>query len=225
MRLFTATLIAALAALPAPLMAQERPLPLVDEAQSDGSWTSFRAALQSAVDRRDLEAVLGMVSPEVSNGPDSPRGVGEFRVQWFLNGGETPFWRELGKALALGSAWLVMENKPKRLCAPYLLAKWPTDLDPFTNGLIAVRDAPIRAGPSDQAQVLGTGSFVLVTVTAWELSDSDSAASRKWVKIRFQGRDAFVAEEHMRSPIEHAACFVKTELGWRLTSFGPAGGD
>jgi hypothetical protein len=48
---------------------------------------------------------------------------------------------------------------------------------------------------------------------------------QKWVKIRIQDRDGYVPEEQVRSPIEHAACFVKGETGWRLTVFGPAGRD
>ena len=225
MRQVLILLAAALLTLSPPLLAQERPLPLVDEAQSDGSWTSFRAQLLEAVEKRDLDATLGMILPDVRNGSDSPRGIEEFRVQWYLNGGDTPFWRELGKALALGSAWLSIDNKPKELCAPYLLAKWPRDLDPFRTGLIAVREAPVKAGPFRQSGTLATAGFVLVPVTAWEVSDSDDAVKQKWVKIRFQGRDGYVAEEQMRSAIEHAACFTRTELGWRMTVFGPAGRD
>ena len=217
-------LLAALLA-PASLEAQERPLPLVDEAQADGTWTSFRARLLAAVDKKDLEATLGMILPDVRNGSDSPRGLEEFRVQWHLNGGDTPFWRELEKALSLGSAWLSIDDKPKELCAPYLLAKWPRDLDPFNTGLIAVGDAPIRAAPSEKAQPIATAGFLLVPVSDWEVNDSDAASGRKWVKLRFKGRDAYVADEQMRSPIEHAACFAKTALGWRMTVFGPAGRD
>lgn len=225
MRLLAASLLAALIGLPVPLLAQERPLALVDEAQSDGTWTSFRAQLLAAVERRDLETVLSMIQPDVRNGSDAPRGIEEFRVQWHLNGGDTPFWRELAKALELGSAWLTIDGRPRELCAPYLLAKWPRDLDPFHTGLISARDAPVRAGPSERAQTIATAAFVLVPVADWEVNDSDAALARKWVKVRFRGRDGYLAEEHMRSPIEHAACFAKTDAGWRLTVFGPAGRD
>lgn len=224
-RAFAGCLIAVLLLASAPLSAQERPLPLVDEAESDGTWTSFRTALLAAVERRDLDYVLGVIDSGVRNGSDAPAGIAEFRVQWHLDESDTPFWRELAKALALGSAWLARDDRPRELCAPYLLAKWPRDLDPFETGLVTVREAPVKGAPFAQSQTLATIGFVLVPVTDWEVSDSDTAVKQKWVKIRFRGRDGYLAEEHMRSPIEHAACFIKTDFGWRLTVFGPAGRD
>jgi hypothetical protein len=37
--------------------------------------------------------------------------------------------------------------------------------------------------------------------------------------------EGYVPEEQIRSPIEQTACFVKTENGWRMTAFAPAGGQ
>jgi len=224
-RLAAGFLAALLILLPVPLAAQERRLPPVDEAQKDGTWTSFRAQLLAAVEKRDLQYVLGVIDRDVRNGSDSPRGIEEFRARWHLDDADTPFWRELAAALALGSAWLERDDQPRELCVPYVLGRWPRDLDPLDNGVVTARAAPVRAGPSAQARTLATVTHVVVPVTDWEVDDSDAASKQKWVKIRYRGRDGYVAEQHMRSPIEHAACFAKKELGWRLTVFGPAGRD
>ena len=216
-------LLAALAA--APAAAQVRAFPPVDEAAKDGTWTSFRAALAAAIEKRDLEHVLAVLDPDVRNGSDAPRGIEEFRTQWHLGAPDSPFWRQLGAALALGAAWLEREKLPRELCAPYVLAKWPRDVDPLDNGAVVVRAAPVKAGPSAKAATIGTLGHVLVPVTDWEVDDSDAASAQKWVKIRLKGRDAYIADEQMRSPIEHAACFAKTDAGWRLMVFGPAGRD
>lgn len=224
-RLAAACLLAALAGLAVPLHAQERRLAPVDEAEKDGTWTSFRAQLRAAVEKRDLQYVLSVIDRDVRNGSDSPRGIEEFRARWHIDDNDTPFWRELAAALALGSAWLERDDQPRELCVPYVLGKWPRDLDPLANGVVTVRGAPVRAGPSAQARTLATIAHVVVPVTDWEVDDSDATSKLKWVKIRYRGRDGYVAEEHMRSPIEHAACFVKKDSGWIMTVFGPAGRD
>jgi len=208
-----------------PVAAQVRPLAPVDEAAKDGTWTTFRAALVAAVEKRDLEHVLAVLDPDVRNGSDSPRGIEEFRTQWHLDAADSPFWGELGKALALGSAWLERDNRPRELCAPFVLAKWPRDMDPLDNGVVVARVAPVKAGPTVKSATIGTLGYAVVPVTDWEVDDSEAASRQKWVKIRLRGRDGFIAEEQMRSPIEHAACFAKTPAGWRLMVFGPAGRD
>lgn len=224
-RIAAACLLAMLAVATAPLAAQERRLPPVDEAEKDGTWTSFRAQLRAAVEKRDLQYVLGVIDRDVRNGSDSPRGIEEFRARWHLDDNDTPFWRELATALALGSAWLERDDQPRELCVPYVLGRWPRDLDPLDNGVVTARAAPVKSGPSAKASTVAMVTHMVVRVTDWEVDDSDAASKLKWVKIRYRGRDGYVAEEHMRSPIEHAACFAKREIGWRLTVFGPAGRD
>jgi hypothetical protein len=225
MRLAAGCLLAALVLLPAQLAAQERRLPPVDEAEKDGTWTSFRQQLLAAVEKRDLQYVLGVIDREVRNGSDAPRGLEEFRTQWHLDDSDTPFWRELAAALALGSAWLARDDRPRELCAPYLLGKWPPEVDPLANGVVTARGAPVKAGPSAQSQTLATLTHALLRVMDWEVDDRDASSKQKWVRIHHRGREGYIAEEHMRSPIEHTACFAKGELGWRLTVFGPAGRD
>lgn len=225
MRLVAGCVLAMLVLLPASVTAQEERLAPVDEAAKDGTWASFRAQLLAAVEKRDLQYVLSVIDRDVRNGSDSPRGIDEFRTQWHLDEADTPFWRELAAALALGSAWLARDDRPRELCAPYLLGKWPRHVDPLANGVVTTRGAPVKTGPSAQSQTLATLTHALVRVTDWEVDDRDAGSKQKWVRIHHRGREGYVAEEHMRSPIEHAACFAKKELGWRMTVFGPAGRD
>jgi hypothetical protein len=49
--------------------------------------------------------------------------------------------------------------------------------------------------------------------------NSAPEVKQKWVKIRLNDKDAFVPEEQIRSPIEHRACFIKSESGWRMVAF------
>ena len=205
--------------------AQERKLAPVDEAGGDASWVSFRNRLLAALEKRDRKFVLGVLDRNVRNGSDAPRGVAEFRKQWSLDADDSPLWRELSSSLFLGSAWLAREKRPRELCAPYVLAKWPADLDPVAHGVVVAREALVKSAPSSGSQTLVTLSHVVVPVADWEVDDQETGSRQKWVKIRMTGAEGYVPEEQVRSPVEHAACFVKTEGGWRMTVFGPAGRD
>lgn len=228
MRNATACLLLAIFAATAivqPARSQELRLEPVDEAGKDASWNSFRKRLLDALEKRDRKYLLGVLDRNVRNGSDAPRGIAEFRRQWSLDADDSPLWHELRSALELGSAWLARPKQRRELCAPYVLAKWPEDVEPANSGVIVAREALVKSEPSSESQTLATLSYHIVPVPDWEVDDRDAGSKQKWVKVRVKNRDGYVPEEQIRSPVEHAACFVRTESGWRLTVFGPAGRD
>lgn len=224
-----ALLLAALCTLPA--QAQQKPAAKTpagafvprDEAAGDVSWTRFRDRLLIAAQQRDKKTVLDAVDRNVRNGLEQPRGMDEFIRQWDPDAADSPLWRELQSALSLAAAYYSHERMPRSLCAPYVLPRWPADVDPHGNGAITARTTTARSGPSGSAPVIAELGYVIVPVTDWEVDDSDAGVKQKWVKIRVQDRDAYIPEEHIRSPLEHLVCFRKGEHGWRLTSFLAAG--
>lgn len=221
-----------LASLPAmPVLAQQKPAAKPqdgvfaprDEAAGDQSWTRFRDRLLEAVQQRDKKFVLGAVDRNVRNGIGQPNGLEEFIRQWEPDAEDSPLWRELPRALHLGTAWYSHEKMPRSLCAPYVLPRWPKNTDPHGNGAITARETTLRAAPSGSAEILSSLGQSIVRVIDWEVDDGDADVKQKWVKISAQDREGFIPEEHIRSPLEHLACFRKGEAGWRLTSFLAAG--
>jgi len=203
---------------------QERKLPLVDEASADATWQRFKKQLLDAIQKRDKQFLLSILDKNVRNQTRDGRGVAQFRKEWELDTADSPVWRELATALQLGSAYMKRDNGQRELCTPYLLARWPPDVQPFENGVVIARDAAVQAEPSSASASLGTLSYDIVPVTDWEMDDKAADVKQKWVKIRYKNRDGFVPEEQIRSPIEPAACFVRSGSGWRMTAFAPAGG-
>jgi len=228
-RIASALLLASLPAMPA--LAQQKPAAKPqdgvfaprDEAAGDQSWTRFRDRLLEAVQQRDKKFVLGVVDRNVRNGIGQPNGLEEFTRQWDPDSEDSPLWRELPRALHLGAAWYSHEKMPRSLCAPYVLPRWPKNADPYGNGAITARETALRASPSGSAEILANLGQSIVAVTDWEVDDSETGVKQKWVKVSVQGREGFIPEEHIRSPLEHLACFRKSETGWRLTSFLAAG--
>ena len=209
----------------APAPAQERKLPLIDEGASDISWLRFKKQLMAAVEKRDKQYLLSILDKNVRNQDERARGIANFRKQWELDTEDSPLWRELASALQLGAAYIRRDKGGRELCAPYLLGRWPEDLEPFKHGVVISRDAPVQSEPSSASRTLGSVSYDIVTVSDWEIDDKARDAKQKWVKIRYRDRDGYIPEEQIRSPIEQAACFVKAANGWRMTAFAPAGGE
>lgn len=194
-----------------------------DEAANDVSWTRFRDRLLTAIRQRDRKFVLGIVDRNVRNGLERPRGMNEFIRQWEPDAEDSPLWRELPRALHLAPAYYRHDHMPRSLCAPYVLPQWPKDIDPHDYGAITARQTEVRSEPSGHAAVQVTLGHIIVRVADWEVADREAENKQKWVKIRAQERDGYIPEEHIRSPVEHLACFRKGENGWRLTSFLAAG--
>lgn len=215
-----------MAACSAPLRSQEGRIEPHDEALTDASWAAFRARLLTAIEKRDRPFVLGVLDPQIRNGSDAPRGIAEFRKQWEFDADNGVFWRMLPSALSVGSAYLERRNRPRELCAPYVLAKWPATVDPSVYGVISARDTMVKAGPSWNTDTLTRLSYEIVRVTDWEVPDLDPGFKQNWTRIRLlKEGTGFVPEEQIRSPVEHSVCFIRSARGWRMTVFGPAGRD
>lgn len=213
-----------MAAYAPPLRSQERPLDPMDEAAKDASWRSFKENLLAALEKRDRDFVLGILDAEVRSGQAGERGVAAFKEEWGLESDTGPLWKELAAVLALPAAYHRPEQGPLELCAPYVAVRWPQDIDAYKGGAIVVKSALVKSAPSSAAGTIATLSYHLVEVTDWEVNDRSADSKQKWVKIRLRAGEGYVPEEQIRSPIEHTACFVKGERGWRLVGFGPGGG-
>lgn len=199
------------------------PFPPRDEGNADPEWTRFRAELLAAVQRKDLAFVMNTVAPDVRNGIGRPDGHEEFRRQWSVSDVDSPLWRELPRALALGAVYYQNERIPRSLCAPYVLPHWPADSDWRSNGAITVENSVVHAMPSANSPVTRSLGHVIVRVVDWEVADTDASVKQKWVKIAVDGNNGFIPEEQIRSPIEHLACFRRSDSGWRLHSLLAAG--
>lgn len=205
-------------------LGQELRLEPTDEGAKDASWSTFRNRVLEAIAKRDRNFIAGMLHPSVRSGLDNARGSAAFRKNWDLDSDASPFWQELSSALQLGSAWTKPDTGSAELCAPYVAVKWPQDVDAFRGGAVVAREALVKASPSADSATLATLSYSLVEVADWEVADQAPDVRQKWVKIKFRDAEGYLPEEQLRSPIEHAACFVRGDGRWRMIGFGPGSG-
>lgn len=222
--LLACLVLAAAAALgPSDATGQERRLEPLDEGAGDATWPSFRRELAAALERRDRDFVRRILHPEVRSGVQGRRGPQAFVEQWALTSDTSPLWDELGRILSMPAAWHRPAQGAPELCVPYVAVRWPQDVDAYRGGAIVVERAPVRRAPARDAEVALTLSHHLVEVIDWEIPDLFEPG-RAWVRIRLKDGEGYVAEPDIRSPIEHAACFVRTGESWQLAGFGPGSG-
>lgn len=227
-RAATTLVVLALASVVVPAMAQDSARPRmepVDENATDTSWLAFRKRLHAAIAKRDRKFILSIVDRNIRNQTEETRGIAEFRKQWDFDGNDSPLWQELSAALSLGGAWMKHESGQREFCAPYVLPRWPDDVDPVGHGVILVKEALIQEAPSAFSPVIARLAYDIVPVIDWDVPDNATDVKQRWVLIRMGERRGYVPEEHIRSPIEHTACFVKSGSNWRMTGFAPAGGE
>jgi hypothetical protein len=188
-------------------LAELRP---VDEAPKRADFFTFRAHLQMAVARRDVDAVLGIVHPTIrtSFGPDN--GLAAFKAMWRLGAPDSDLWQELGAVLALGGSF----EGEDAFVAPYVFSKWPDDLDSSEYVAVIGDNVAVRTRPTVSAARLSSVSFAILRTRG------DSNEPEGWSAVQLDdGRKGFIASRYVRSPIDHRAYFAFVDGRWLMTAF------
>jgi hypothetical protein len=202
----------------APVVRQRQLLP-TDEAVRHPDFFSFRAGLQAAVARRDLEALLAVVHPAIKNSFGGDDGVEAFRRMWKLDDtaaaaagpdGTEGIWAELGTVLALGGSFA----GDGTFVAPYTFSRWPAEVDAFEHIVLLAANVRVRAAPGLDAPVIRSASFeIFPRAPASDGTDG-------WVGVRLgPGKVGHVAGALVRSPIDYRAIFSRAAGRWQLVTF------
>jgi hypothetical protein len=185
----------------------------VDQATLRPDFFSFRARLQTAIARRDLDTLLAIVDPNIKNSFGGDDGIDEFRKGWRPDASDSTLWSELGEVLALGGTF----DQPRTtFTAPYVFSRWPGDYDAFEHVAIISADVRVRAAPRTDAPPLTALSFTIVPVAPSDLH----VGADVFTAIRLDGgRVGYVSSAFVRSPIDYRAIFELKADGWRMVSF------
>src|SRR5262245_35401143 len=203
-----AVLAAALAASPA--CAAGPTLIPVDEASRNAGFFSFRAALISAIARRDTAAVMDVVDPHIRVSFGETGGIAAFRSQWKLGARDSRLWAELGTILALGGSF----DASGRFVAPYVFSQWPPSVDAFDHAAVIGSSVRVRSAPRPDAPTLTTLDFAIV-----KLAPRPGHTSDAWTGILLPGgRTGYVASSWIRSSLRYRAFFERRGGRWRMTT-------
>lgn len=185
-----------------------------DEAVRDPQLFAFRAQLQAAIARRDVQAVLDAVHPNIKNGFGGNDGFEEFKKQWKLTGPSqdtSPLWDELGTVLALGGSFQNKDN----FVAPYVFSKWPERTDAFEHVAVVGTGVRVRSQPGAQGAILTSLTFDVVQV-----QPRTPGLPADWTPVKLRdGRKGFIASRYVRSSVDYRAFLTRESGRWRLTFF------
>lgn len=179
-------------------------LPPRDECGKDASFVAYRAALSTAVARKDAETLLALTDENVRLGFAGDDGKAEFRKQL----GKDERWAELAKLSRLGCA-----IDGERYVMPYMFVR-TGDRDAFETFVATGTGIALRAAP----RVSGR----LVTRLNWEMLSlvPDVGNSGDWMHVRTDaGRTGYVHRSLVRSPVDYRAIFEKSASKWRMMAF------
>jgi hypothetical protein len=209
MSIFLRLLFAALLSSPAVAAAQARLLP-VDEAASVPDFFSFRAQLQIAVAKRDVEAVVSVLSKDVKLSFGGDGGVEDFRKIWNPGSPDSGLWEALASVLALGGTFA----PDGTFTAPYIFSTWPQEKDAFAHMAAIGTGIRVRSSPGVTRTVVDTLDYSIVEIVEFP------AADVQWVQVKLaQGRKGFVDSRYLRSPIDYRIHFAKLDGRWQVLLF------
>jgi hypothetical protein len=179
----------------------------VDEASSQPDFAAYRAGLRMAVERRDINAVVAAMDPDIRLDFGGGHGIEMFR-KMVAERSET--WEELRSALALGGAF----TGPGLFAAPYVYARWPERFDSFECAAIVGRNVRVRSAPRIDAAIVTALSYSIVRLR------NVAADGDEWSQVELgDGRTGYVWHAYVRSPVDDRTLFNRIDGRWRMTAF------
>ena len=190
----------------------------VDDTARDPSFRGFVKKLRSAVAKRDTSALRKLVDEEVVVGPaNEDKGWERFYGRWRPDDENSELWPALSDLLSLG----FIREHPSLFLSPYLVWRFPHDLNRATH-LVVTRDkTPLRATPSLRAPALASVSFEIVE----QLGPPEKGEGLgQWVLVRTaEGASGYLNARDVMSPMMPRAQFGTRRGGWALVALEAQG--
>ncbi len=186
--------------------------PVSDEGR-DGAFHAYIGKLKAAVSKRDEKALRKLVDSSVITTNDAgkdQRGWEKFRVAWGVGEIDGAVWEVLADLMDLG----FFREAPGIYVSPYVVWKFPRDLDP-NNHLVVLRDAlPLLEKPSRDSRPVATLAFDIVK----QIGDPLENGGFGWVEVQTaSGVRGFVQSANLRSPLMPRAQFSRKDGRWTLS--------
>jgi hypothetical protein len=190
-----------------------------DNTARDSGFRSYVGKLRAAVESRDTDALRKLVDEGVVVGPaDGDKGWAKFVAKWRPDDRRNSrLWSALADLLSLG----FIREHPQLFLSPYLVWRFPAELNMATH-LVVIRDkAVLRQAPSINAPPAASLSFDVVR----RLGDVDSGDELiKWVHVRtLNGQTGYLNTRDVMSPLMPRAQFGLRRGRWTMIALEDPG--
>jgi hypothetical protein len=191
--------------------APPRKLLPVDEAAKDPSFFIFRAKLQEAVAKHDMDFLLSVVAADIQIGFGGDDGIEAFKKAWTPEAKDSAMWPELARVLALGGKFI----EGGQFQAPYVTAAWPEEFDAVEHVAIVGENVRVREKPDASSAVIASLSYDVVKM----VESSGQVEKGPWSKIKLaDGREGYVSDAFLGSGASLRAYFAKKNGAWKMTA-------
>lgn len=184
-------------------------LPPVERCGGDPSFAKFRAALTSAIAKKDVAALRLLVAPDIRSNFGGDGSWKEFSQTWSLGApAKSELWREMSASMAMGCA----KTESGGRVFPSLFEDTGDDVDPFE--LLVVRPgATIHSRPDDKSAILTRGDWTTTT-------QLESQAPDGWVNVAVKGGPTgWVRTASVISPLGYRMVAEKRRGRWLVAAF------
>jgi len=184
-------------------------IPPVDQCSGDPGFKAFHASLSQAVAKRDGDALLALLAPNVTVNFGGDSGREAFAKQWDAKSKDSEIWPQMGIILPLGCA-----RVGKARVIPSLAGQFDgdDDEDVFEKLVVISDKAELRAGPE-------AGSKILARL-AWDVVTAVEASGDILTKVRLaDGREGWLPADQLYSPLDYRAVVEKRGGKWLITAF------
>lgn len=188
----------------------------VDEAAMDPSFVAFRNELKAVIARKDAAKLFTYLASDIKLDYGGGYGGPEFHKRWKPFDKGTQVWKALYLVVDNGGKFPV----PGGFAAPYVYAAFPEGLDAFEVLVVTNRDALMRAAPQSDAAVVRKLDHDILTIVKSGHRLQHEAGPNEWSEVKdVAGKQGFVRDQDLRSPIDFRAIFEKRNGKWVMQTF------
>jgi hypothetical protein len=187
-------------------------LPPVEQCRGDAEFTRLRQELGTAVDGRDIDGLMSLMSDDVRVSFGGQSGRERFSDYWAASEQDQELlWAELGSALRLGCAQAVDGGGNPYRAIPAMFVTGD-GLDGFSTW-VSLPGAVLRSKPDPKAAAR-------MRLPAWTVLSEVDHDGGSWIEVRTpKGRSGFVSTEQVRSLVDYRIIFGRREGRWQITAF------
>lgn len=185
----------------------------IDDTSRDGSFRGFVKKLNAATTAKDAKALRKLVDNDVVVGPGkNDSGWEKFVEHWKPEDKDSGVWQVLSDLLSLG----FVREHPSLFVSPYLVWRFPRDLD-LPNPLVVIRDkAPLRSATSVRSSEVAALSFDIVQQLSAPVAGD---GLEQWVRVRtLDGQEGYLSTRDVMSPLMPRAQFAKQDGHWVMVA-------
>lgn len=188
-----------------------------DEAKADPSFFQFREQLLEIIRKKDSQALLEFISPNIKNSFGGDDGIKEFRQMRLQGQSGEKFWNEIEQVVINGGCFTKPDHSgvTKEFWAPYLwcnVIRDKTTESGYFSGVVLGKDIPVRIAPNRNSELIRYVSYEEVLV--------DECTDNEWQYIKLaDGARGYIPRRYFRLWVDYRARFIKKDGKWIMDLF------